>query len=72
MRPHIQQNYDMKFQRDMLEIKVPAQLTGLVVGKKHKTIKQLSEENKVLYYVGRVISGNRIIHVDGDEEGGKR
>lgn len=58
------QFYDMKFQRDMLEIKVPAHL---VVGKKHKTIKQLSEENKVLYYVGRVISGYKIIHLDGDD-----
>ena len=66
------QFYDMKFQRDMLEIKVPAQLTGLVVGKKHKTIKQLSEENKVLYYVGRVISGYQIIDLDGDEEGERR
>ena len=63
------QFYDMKFQRDMLEIKVPAHL---VVGKKHKTIKQLSEENKVLYNIGRVISGYQIIHLDADEEGERR
>ena len=66
------QFYDMKFQRDMLEIKVPAHL---VVGKKHKTIKQLSEENKVLYYIGRVISGYQIIWMGmkkGKEESKKQ
>ena len=66
------QFYDMKFQRDMLEIKVPAHL---VVGKKHKTIKQLSEENKVLYNIGRVISGYQIIWMGmkkGKEESKKQ